>query len=434
VQTALANGAKCVDAVEIDAVLYEIGRYDHPNRPYRDPRVEIHIDDGRNFVRKTSRKYDLVVYALVDSLVLHSGYSTLRLESFLLTEQAFRDIKARLKPGGVFAMYNWYRQGWVVERLEKMAHEVFGTKPIVFSRPYSSHVSSRVNLDSFSFIVVGNADSTVVDRIRKKLGDRGFFWLRQGASPQETVLTDYGETPRDVPGSERSAWAKVGLATVDTTEFGRLPSDDWPFLYLREPRVPALNIRGIVMIAVLSLVILWRVAPMRTYRPNGQMFFLGAGFMLLETKGVVHMALLFGSTWVVNSVVFFSILVMILLSNVFVLTVKPRTLWPHYALLLTSLLVNAFVPMTDFLSLPGASKFVASCTVVFVPVFFAGVIFAAAFRGSHRPDVDFGSNIGGVILGGLSEYFSLVLGFNALLWIAIAFYLLSAVATVKPSL
>ena len=56
------------------------------------------------------------------------------------------------------------------------------------------------------------------------------------------------------------------------------------------------------------------------------MFFLGAGFMLLETKGVVHMALLFGSTWVVNSVVFFAILVMILIANLFVMTVKPQKL------------------------------------------------------------------------------------------------------------
>ena len=52
-----------------------------------------------------------MTYALVDSLVLHSGYSSLRLESFLFTEEAFRDVKARLKPDGAFVMYNFYRQG-----------------------------------------------------------------------------------------------------------------------------------------------------------------------------------------------------------------------------------------------------------------------------------------------------------------------------------
>ena len=55
------------------------------------------------------------------------------------------------------------------------------------------------------------------------------------------------------------------------------------------------------------------------------------------------------------------------------------------------------------------------------------MIFATAFRSSKQPDVDFGSNIGGIILGGLSEYLSLVLGFNHLLWVAIGYYLLSAI-------
>ena len=55
--------------------------------------------------------------------------------------------------------------------------------------------------------------------------------------------------------------------------------------------------------------------------------------MLLETKGVVHMALLFGSTWMVNSIVFFAILVMILLSNLFVIWLRPRRRWLFYVLL-----------------------------------------------------------------------------------------------------
>ena len=122
---------------------------------------------------------------------------------------------------------------------------------------------------------------------------------------------------------------------------------------------------------------------------------------------------------------------MILLSNLYVLMARPRKMWPYYALLLASLLVNTCVPMDYFLSLPGASRVIASCAIVFVPVFFAGVIFAAAFRDSRQPDVDFGSNIGGVILGGLSEYFSLVVGFKNLLFIAIAFYILSAILRPK---
>jgi spermidine synthase len=130
-----------MDAVEIDPAIYNLGRAGHVNHPYRDPRVTIHIDDGRSFIRKTNQKYDLVIYALVDSLVLHSGYSSLRLESFLFTQDAFHDIAARLRPGGVFAVYNFFRQGWIVGRVEKMSEVAFGTKPLVISFPYVPSIS-----------------------------------------------------------------------------------------------------------------------------------------------------------------------------------------------------------------------------------------------------------------------------------------------------
>ena len=156
------------------------------------------------------------------------------------------------------------------------------------------------------------------------------------------------------------------------------------------------------------------------------MFFLGAGFMLLETKGVVHMALLFGATWFVNSIVFFAILVMILASNLYVLAARPRTLRPYYALLFASLACAAVVPLGTFLALPPAAKTVLSASLTFAPIVFAGMIFAASFRDRRRPDVALGSNIGGVILGGLLEFLSLVLGFNNLLFLALGLYALSA--------
>jgi hypothetical protein len=148
--------------------------------------------------------------------------------------------------------------------------------------------------------------------------------------------------------------------------------------------------------------------------------------MLLETKGVVHMALLFGSTWIVNSVVFFAILVMILAANLYVARFRPSRLSVFYALLVAGLLVNALVPMNVFLSLAPFWRTAASSLVVFVPVFFAGVIFASVFRESREPDRDFGWNVAGIIVGGLSESLSLIIGFNYLLLVAAGYYLLSA--------
>src|SRR5262249_46085128 len=191
-------------------------------------------------------------------------------------------------------------------------------------------------------------------------------------------------------------------------------------------------VRWILMVIALSGLVLYWFAPARQSTPNGQMFFLGAGFMLLETKSVVQMALLFGSTWMVNSIIFFAILVMILLSNLFVIVLKPKKRWKlFYGLLAASLLLNILIPIDYYLSLPATARMLISCSLVFVPIFFAGIIFALAFRDSEQPDIDIGSNIGGIILGGLSEYFSMMIGFNYLLVVAVVFYVLSALMATR---
>jgi hypothetical protein len=235
--------------------------------------------------------------------------------------------------------------------------------------------------------------------------------------------------PPDVAGTQPSDWLNVGPADVDTSEAGVVATDNWPFLYLREPMIPALNMRWMIMVLVLSLAILLWYAPVRSFKPDGQMFFLGAGFMLLETKGVVQMALLFGSTWLVNSIIFFAILVMILGSNLVVLRFQPRKGWRVlYGLLIATLLINRLIPIGSYLGLAGMGRTIVSSALVFLPLFFAGIIFAMAFRDSPRPDIALGSNIAGVILGGLCENLSLLVGFNSLQLVAVGFYLLAAVA------
>lgn len=425
VSAALANGAKHVDAVEIDPVIYDLGRADHPDHPYQDPRVTVHIDDGRSFVRKTQQKYDLVIYALVDSLVLHSGYSSLRLESFLFTQQAFEDIAARLKPGGIFVVYNQFRQGWIVGRIDRMSEEAFGSKPLVISLPYVASIHPTDQEFGRLTMILSGANAPVLTAMRRQFEQHQSFWVNE--RPAANVpINGFGQQPPSIGGLTSSDWHRIAPATIDTTGINQLPSDDWPFLYLRAKIIPGLNLRSMALMFGLSLLLVYMFSPVHLVRPNWQMFFLGAGFMLLETKGVVHMALLFGSTWFVNSVVFFAILVMVLASNLYVLALRPKKLSPYYALLVVSLVVNIVVPMSKFLALPGWQKVAVSCTVVFVPVFFAGIVFGTLFRDSSQPDIDFGSNIAGAILGGLCESLSLVIGFNYLLIIAVACYLLSA--------
>src|SRR5205814_2308136 len=98
VAAALRHGARHVDAVEIDPAIIRLGREYHPDHPYSDPRVHVINDDARHFLRTTTRRYDLVVFALIDSLTLQSSFSGVRLESYMFTRESFEAVKDRLQP------------------------------------------------------------------------------------------------------------------------------------------------------------------------------------------------------------------------------------------------------------------------------------------------------------------------------------------------
>src|SRR5688572_5013993 len=217
VSAALQSGARRVDAVEIDPVIRDIGRRHHPDQPYSDSRVAPQIDDGRAFVRRAERKYDLVVYALVDSLVLHSGYSSLRLENFLFTREAFEDVKRVLKPDGVFVMYNFYRQGWVVGRLAQTAQEVFGSQPLVLSIPPREAIApGDSTAGQVTFLLAG--DSSRIEAIRARFAKGESFWGHPLPAEHKTVNALRAAPP---PGEN---WTRVPLTRVGLQDIGPLPS------------------------------------------------------------------------------------------------------------------------------------------------------------------------------------------------------------------
>jgi hypothetical protein len=183
------------------------------------------------------------------------------------------------------------------------------------------------------------------------------------------------------------------------------------------------------MVGVIALGLIFGLAP-RSARQgfNGHMFFLGAAFMLLETRSLVTFSLLFGSTWLVNSLVFFAILCSVMLA-VFLsarFPVKPSL--GLYGVLVAALLLAYIVPQDAFLSIDVLPlRYALASLVAFLPVFLANLVFAGSFKGTGpRADVAFASNLLGIMLGGMLEYASLLLGYRHLLLIVIGFYVLSA--------
>ena len=125
---ALSEGAKHIDSVEIDPQLLQIGRTRSPNHAYSSPLVTTHVGDGREFLQDTNKKYNLILFALPDSLAAVSGQSAVRLESFLLTTQSVAAVKAHLAPGGTFAMYNYYAP-FLLNRYATTINDVFHRSP-----------------------------------------------------------------------------------------------------------------------------------------------------------------------------------------------------------------------------------------------------------------------------------------------------------------
>lgn len=405
-----------IDAVEIDPVIQKIGRREHPDRPYQDPRVHVHLGDGRNYLRSTDRKYDLVIFALIDSLVLHSSVSNIRLESYLFTTESMTDVRRCLKPGGLFVMYNYFRQGWIVCRLSKTLQEAFGAAPMVLTMPYRDHVGTEEKAEGFTAFFSGPR----AEQLKAGFREHPAYLVRDDTGPDAA-------TPNGFTLAPDKHQVKFSPARVEMPADLQVARDSWPFLYLRNPMIPTLSWRGMVVIALLSLGMLWlfgwRSAPGGVTRLDLRMLLLGAGFMLLETKAVVHMALIFGSTWTVNAVVFCAVLVMILGANYWVLRSKPVKLAPYYGILLASLVANMVIPLDVFLGLPLALQGIAAGALVSLPILAAGVIFACLFRTAARPEQALAYNTAGAILGGLTETASLLIGFQWLLAVAVAIYL-----------
>ncbi|MFC1852183.1 spermidine synthase [candidate division CSSED10-310 bacterium] len=394
---AIRRGAKRIEAVEIDPVIVALGKKLHPEKPYQQPKVNVHINDARSFLKHTDQKFDLVVFGFLDSQRLFSHMSNLRLDSYIYTVECFQEVLRCLKPDGVCAISFAVTKPWIFDRFLIMIREAFRTIPLVYEKG-----------GACLFVIAPN-------RI-----------LVPQEMPHMNLLSvhDIQRIVREVPPA----------------------TDDWPFLYLEKRAIPIDYVKMLVTLFLLSAVLVLLFNPARLDSQqiaenqmdlredervnNTHFFFLGAAFMLLETKSITELSLIFGSTWIVITVVVTSILLMILGANLLVSFGKFSNRRIAYLLLFLSILANYFIPLHFFLSLPSTLKFVISSCFITVPLFFAGIIFINSFRKSANRDIAFGANILGAVLGGLFEYVSLSHGFRSLYLFVLLFYLCSYAALI----
>ena len=378
VAAALRAGATHVDAVEIDPEILRLGAR-HPEHPYADARVTSYVADARTFLSRDAGSYDTIVYGLLDSHVLLSSMSNVRLDSYVFTVESFSLARGHLLPGGVLVVSHAVGRPWFVDRMRATLARAFERPPMLVS-----------------------------EKVRNPIG---FVYAAGEMVP---------------PGAPVSPSA--GLI-----------EDDWPFVYLRARAIPSDYLVAMALIALASLALVRVGAGSRFRGVDLHFFFLGAGFLLLETRGLAVLALLLGTTWGVTSSVFGGVLTMALGATALgaklcKLEAAERTIRLVYVLLAATLLLQFVVAPADLAGLPIASRIFFGACLVSLPLFASGTIFATSLARAGAADRALASNLTGAIAGGLAEYVSMIVGFRALVILAAVFYALTYVARGRPGL
>jgi hypothetical protein len=205
-------------------------------------------------------------------------------------------------------------------------------------------------------------------------------------------------------------------------------TDDWPFLYM------AWRIYPVSYLPILGLMILLSVFLCRGFfneRPKIShlpFFFLGAGFMLVETKGITELGLVFGNTWQVIAVAIAGILVMAFLANAIVawLRLKSSSL-PHFVVL-AALFAGWWVSTEGGLGSTTMGR-VGTTLLLTCPMFFSGLVFSSLLFKESRVSSVMAANLLGAMCGEILEYNSMHFGFRFLYLLAMGLYVLSFVTT-----
>ncbi len=378
VAAALRMGAAHVDAIEIDPAIMLIGRAYHPERPYTERRVTPIVNDARTFLRGTANKYDLIVYGLLDSHTLLSHASSVRLDSFVYTVEGLRDARARLKGNGVVSLSFCVITPEIGRKIFLMMQEAFDGRPPVC-------ILSKYDM-SVIFAQSNRGDLRLDPKI---LGGTGF--------------------------EDQSARYADPAIRADVS------TDDWPFFYMPRRVYPVSYVWMLLLILALTGALYGSFVRERPRFSHAGYFFMGAGFMLVETKAITELGLMFGNTWQVIGIVIAAILAMAYLANLAVAGIGLRRPAVPLLLVLASLGAGLFVAKNGGFPATAAGQ-AAAVAVLTGPMFFSGIAFSSLLARTGDISAALAMNLLGAMCGGLLEYNAMYFGFQFLYWIAMGLY------------
>lgn len=317
--SALAFGARQVDAVEINPIIVRdvmLGRFsEYSGRLYADPRVSVHVEDGRSFVRRSPQRYDIIQASLVDTWAATAAGAYTLAENSLYTAEAFGDYLDHLSDDGVVTLARWVFDGLRLVSLAQAACERRGLDA-------AQHIAIVQHRNVMNFILkrtpFAPQDSARLQRVADELGFTLVYapWAKAPAQLEDTPemkhigakLNDYRSL---ILASDRAAFLAAYPLDISAT------TDDRPFFFhmvrlhnqFGSAFGPAMmfdnGLGALLTLFMIStaLVLLFIIGPLLLSggRPGGSWagwlaYFglLGAGFMLLEVALLQRFVLLLG--------------------------------------------------------------------------------------------------------------------------------------------
>jgi hypothetical protein len=327
----------------------------------------------------------VIVYGLLDSHTLLSHASSVRLDSFVYTVEGLKEARARLKDDGIVSLSFSVISDELGRKIYLMMQEAFDGNPPV--------------------CVLAGYDRSVI-----------FFQSRNGDLRMPLGVI------------EKAGFKDITAVYADARLKADISTDDWPFFYMPQRVYPTSYIFLFILVLGLSAGFFANFLQNRPRFSHASFFFLGAGFMLIETKAITEMGLTFGNTWLVIGIAIAGILIMAYLANSAVESFSIRKPLVPYLLLVASIGLGLYVAKSGGFP-PTIGGKIVTAVILTCPMFFSGIVFSSLLAGTKDLAGAMAANLFGAMVGGVLEYNSMYFGFQSLYWIAIALYLAAALGS-----
>jgi hypothetical protein len=307
----LVAGSKNVTAVELNPIIADFVRQygEKVGNIYNNHNVNLIIDEGRNFISRSSERYDIISLSFVDSWASVSSGGLALSENFLYTTEAFSEYFEHLTDRGILVFIRWQVD---IPRLVSNATSMMQSSGIAPEKT-GNHIAILLE-----------------DRPKEDKPTQMIFMLKKTPFTKEESLRIKNRSsaynPIHIPNiTSSSPYKELFSGKISPTEFYSHfdekvdpVRDDSPFYFANEKPygIPGYLVK-LLFIPILAAILFFALSTFYSNeikKTSGIAFLfyfvaLGLGFMYVEISILQKFILLLGHPIFTLSVILFSLLI-----------------------------------------------------------------------------------------------------------------------------